>query len=90
METRSNSIQIWYSEDGIEHREDGPSYISSDYQEWTQHGARHRIDGPARMWSNGTTQYWVNDCQITNPEITKLMTGDPEDMLVLKLKYGYF
>lgn len=48
--------EIWRI-DGVETREDGPSYISDDIEEWRLNGEYHRIGGPAKIF-NGNIFYY--------------------------------
>jgi hypothetical protein len=59
--TEYNSVIPWleiYSPD-----ENTPAYedLEYGYKCWYQNGKRHRLTGPARMWSAGKKEFWLND-----------------------------
>lgn len=51
---------FWYCDDRL-HRENGPARVTGDCREWYRHGKLHREDGPAIEWSDGETDYYLND-----------------------------
>lgn len=58
----ANSDQIIY------HRINGPALISSRGQFWFVNGNRHNENGPAVVWSDGTVEYWLDDCCYTKQQ----------------------
>jgi len=50
---------IWKNDDGLLHRDDGPSYESSDgSKKWHQRGKLHRDHGPAHILNDGSTHWY--------------------------------
>ena len=44
------------------HREDGPALERPNgYKVWFKKGSVHREDGPARIFSDGTIEYWLDN-----------------------------
>jgi hypothetical protein len=58
------------------------------YKYGTGRAVLHRADGPALINSNGT-QEWCLAGQHVKKEDIPLFTGKEEDLVVLKLKYGF-
>lgn len=50
---------VWYDENGLLHRDDGPAVIMHGAGEkWFRHGKLHRDDGPAVVMEDGTKKYY--------------------------------
>ena len=55
-------IQIWVTDEGLRHREDGPAIIHADGSEiWWVNGVKHREDGPAVVCPDGRKEWFIND-----------------------------
>ena len=53
--------KIWFNQDSLLHRIDGPAIIYTDgTKQWYSHGKLHRIDGPAITYADGDGEWWVN------------------------------
>lgn len=84
-----NKYWAWFKY-GKVHRVGGPAVYSAGAIGWYQNGKVHRIDGPAVMGLQGRSdEYWFNDLRINDPEIIKLMDGSEDNLVILKLKYGF-
>lgn len=84
-----NGTQEWY-QIGKLHRINGPAIIYADgRQAWCVNGNLHRTDGPAIIFADGYKEWFLNDVKITNEDDIKLFTGKDDDLIVLKLKYGF-
>jgi len=92
----TNGNIFWYSDPGctIIHRENGAAVDRFDgYKEYFQNGKLHRLDGPARIWPDGTEQYWIDGVQYskeeflaeTNP-VKELTVADIEKLLGYQVK----
>ena len=51
---------VWWDDNGMEHREDGPSVVAKDgsCKFWHHHGKLHREDGPAVEYADGINSRW--------------------------------
>ena len=54
----------WYNDKNQLHRLDGPAYISEYLKAWWKNGERHRTDGPAKMWTIGTEEWYINGVEV--------------------------
>lgn len=59
FKTPARDIQLWY-QIGIQHREDGPAYISNACKKWYRNGLLHRVGLPAVEYTNGHKEWWEN------------------------------
>lgn len=60
-EETENGARMWYNEDGILHREDGPAIMTDDYVAWYDNGKFSRKNGqPARIFFSGGME-WRED-----------------------------
>jgi len=51
----------WLNDNGVYHREDGPSIeYQNGYKVWWVNGHLHRLDGPAKVLVDGSKDWWVN------------------------------
>jgi hypothetical protein len=57
--TTTNGYQAWY-ENGLRHRNDGPAIEYEGFSAWYQNGKAHRLGGPAKIFSDGTKQWWID------------------------------
>lgn len=63
----------WSLPDGTIHREDGPAL---EYDNgtctgpfmWYFNGLLHKLDGPARIWSDGQTEWWFHGKEISESQ----------------------
>lgn len=56
---------------------------------WTNSKSQlHRIDGPAIITASGIKAFYLNGQHIEDAEFIKLIDGNPENILVAKLKYN--
>jgi len=79
----------WLNEDGKLHREDGPAIERFDGSKWwCINNKLHRENGPAIEGPNGNKQWYINGKEVDRKD-SHLFTGKSEDILVLRLKYGY-
>jgi hypothetical protein len=81
--TWNNGNQFW-SINGNLHREKGPSVIRvygyKGYKAWHQNGRYQRLGGPARIWSNGRKEWYINGKKVSKYQHDKVRT-----MIVLGL-----
>ena len=55
----------------IRHNPYSPAIICKDGNKFYYIEDRlHRLDGPARIYSNGEEQYWINDTELTKEELS--------------------
>jgi len=79
----------YYNEEEQFHRDDGPTIENVDgFKFWSIDGYLHRTDGPAVESHNGDKYWYFNGIKADRKDI-HLFTGKSEDLLILKLKYGY-
>jgi hypothetical protein len=52
---------FYYNKKGNIHRTSGPAIISLIYKAWLIDGKLHREDGPAKVWVDGTREYYLNN-----------------------------
>lgn len=62
----SNGDKTWRNSKYQLHRESGPAVEDFEYKVWYKHGKIHREDGAAKIYSNGTKFYYLNDIQYPN------------------------
>ena len=75
----SNGLKEWYV-NGIQHRLDGPAYISAFGTKWWYvDGKLHRIDGPALEFVDGEKRWWIDGEEVTKEQCELLHS-------VMKLK----
>ena len=54
-----------YYVEGLPHRENGlPAIDSAGYKEYRENGLLHRENGPAKEWSNGRGEFWIQGVKI--------------------------
>jgi len=71
------------------HRENGPAVEYPGGSKWWYiNDKRHREDGPAIERFDGSKYWYFNDKEVDDKD-THLFTGKPEDIVILRLKYGY-
>ena len=67
--TYSNGSQFW-AYHGLLHRSNGPAIVdlARNISSYWANGKCHRLDGPARTLADGSVEYWVNGCKLTEFE----------------------
>ena len=70
IEIWANNTIVWCDSAGEIHRDgDMPAFIRIDgYMAYCNHGNTHRINGPARIWRDGTVEYWIDGEYYTNED----------------------
>jgi hypothetical protein len=80
---------FWKTAEGIVHREDGPAIEAENGSKyWFFNGKQHRVDGPATIHADGSEYWIINNISVKKEDIP-LCNGDEDNLLVLKLKYGF-
>ena len=66
----SNGNIIYYKKNtGIWHNPYGAALLGEDgFKEYWIENKLYRLDGPARIYSNGEEEYWINDEYLTKEE----------------------
>lgn len=84
-----DGVEVWTSGDSY-HRIDGPaiSYPSGG-RYWFVNNKKHRTDGPAVIFKDGTCEWFLNGIHITDPNVISIMDGNEDNLIFLKLKYGF-
>ena len=61
--------QEWYKH-GQLHRSNGPAIVdlARNISSYWANGKCHRLDGPARTLADGSVEYWVDGCKLTEFE----------------------
>jgi hypothetical protein len=65
---------VYWTLNGKEHREKGPTFIGYNGHIEYKNGTTHRLDGPAAIWSDGYKVWCINDTEITEQMHTKVRT----------------
>jgi hypothetical protein len=57
----ARGAKCWYNRGLLHSWNDTPSYMQEDGSRfWHRHGVLHREGGPAIIWSDGSTEYWLD------------------------------
>lgn len=84
---QKKDLEQWFL-NGKCHREDGPAFIQYDhftygynggFKLWYNHGGLHRVDGPARVFSNGSRDWVLNDNELSKEDtkiVEKIFSGN--------------
>jgi hypothetical protein len=74
---------IWYNEDGVYHRNDGPAIKDADGAKfWYQNGKCHRIDGPAAIYTDGRKKWYIEGLKYTEEDYNKKLNPSCEGQTV--------
>jgi hypothetical protein len=57
-----------YFKDGLYHCEEGPAFITREYEKWYINNRLHRLGGAAVIRANGSQEYWVDGKPVTELE----------------------
>ena len=76
---------IYYKKNtDVYHNPYGPAIIEKHgYICYLIHGKWHRLDGPARIWSDGREEYYINDKKLSKEQFEK----HPERLKYLGKEY---
>ena len=71
-----NWYKAWRKEGKLHRDNDLPAVEwTNEYKAWNKEGELHRLTGPARIWSDGYVEYWIEGKKYTKEQFHKIIAN---------------